>query len=321
VTASRPRIGVSGCIAGLAVRFDGGAGKDAFLLGPVAEHADLVTFCPEVEAGMGTPRDTIRLVRRDDRSAPRAVANRSGDDWTERLVATSTAIAERLAGESLSGVVVRRNSPSCGLERVRVYDWNGVPEKRGVGLFVQALRARFPLLAIEEDGRLHDPRLREAFLERVFAHARLRDLLDDGTWRRRDVVEFHSREKLLLLSHSPQGTRELGRLVSGLGAMDRDAFADAYREGFLRAMAEPATPGRQVNALHHAAGFVKHDADPLEKESLVTAIDEYASGLVPLVVPLAVLRTRMSRRPAPWLASQTWLQPHPKVLKLRTWIP
>lgn len=318
---TRPRIGVSGCIAGLAVRFDGGGGRDRFLLDTVAPLADLVTFCPEVEAGMGAPRDTIRLVRRTRAVAPRAVVTRSGEDWTDRLTATSGDIADRLESESLSGIVVRRNSPTCGLERVRVYDWNGVPSKEGVGLFTRVLQERFPLLAIEEDGRLNDPRIREAFFERVFAHARLRALFDDGDWTRGDVVRFHTAEKLLLLSHSTTQYRQLGRLVAQVGVLDRKEFSEAYRHGFLSAMAEMATPGRQVNALQHAAGFIKNDAGPEEKARLTEAIDDYAAGLVPLVVPIAVIRSRAARRQPSWLTSQTWFQPHPKVLKLRTWTP
>jgi len=318
---NRPRIGVSGCIAGLAVRFDGGGGRDKFLLDTVAPLADLVTFCPEVEAGMGAPRDTIRLVRRTRDADVRAVVTKSGEDWTERLAAASNDIARRLESESLSGIVVRRNSPTCGLERVRVYDWNGVPSKEGVGLFTRILRERFPLLAIEEDGRLNDPRIREAFFERVFAHSRLRDLLDGGDWTRGDVVRFHTVEKLLLLSHSTKEYRTLGRLVATMSSLGREEFSNLYRQGFLSAMAEAATPGRQVNALQHAAGFIKNDAGPDEKARLSEAIDDYAAGLTPLVVPIAVIRSRAARRQSSWLTSQTWFQPHPKVLKLRTWTP
>jgi len=318
---SRPVIAVSGCIAGESVRFDGGHGKDGFLLGAVSEVADLVTFCPEVEAGMGVPRNTIRLVRRDKDATPRAIENKTGHDWTEKLEATSRAIADRLATQSLSGVVLRRNSPTCGMERVRVYDWNGVPNKDGVGLFAQELQRRFPLLAIEEDGRLHDGRLREAFFERVFAHARLRGVFDAGTYTSGDVVAFHTREKLLLLSHSPGIYRQLGRLVAAQKTHPRAEFASEYRRMFLSALAEPATPGRQVNALQHAAGFVKHDSGPAEKAHLQTVIADYSAGLVPLVVPVSVLRSRAASRQSPWLAAQTWLEPHPKVLRLRTWLP
>ncbi|MCO4771928.1 MAG: DUF1722 domain-containing protein [Deltaproteobacteria bacterium] len=318
---TRPVIAVSGCIAGESVRFDGGFGKDAFLLNQVAPFADLVTFCPEVEAGMGTPRNTIRLVRASRSEETRVIQNKTGDDWTERLRATSREIAARLAAANLSGVVVRRNSPTCGLERVRIYDWNAVPSKEGVGVFVQALRERFPLLAIEEDGRLRDARIREAFFERVFAHARLRELLDAGTWRARDVVAFHSREKLLLLSHSPKVYREMGRLVARVGSMERAPFAAAYAELFLSAMAEPATPGRQVNTLQHAAGFLKRDSLPAEKARLANIISDYAAGLLPLAVPVAVLRAGIARTQPSWLSAQSWLAPHPKQLRLRTWVP
>ncbi len=318
---TRPVIAVSGCIAGEAVRFDGGHGKDKFLLNQVAPLADLVTFCPEYEAGMGAPRETIRLVRQRKDGLTSVVGNKSGEDWTERLQATCDSIADRLAAMDLSGIVVRRNSPTCGMERVRVYDWNQVPSRDGVGLFVQTLRRRFPLLAIEEDGRLHDARLREAFFERVFAHSRLRELLDDGLWTRSDVVRFHSREKLLLLSHSPRHYRELGSLVARVKELPREAFAEQYQALFLTCLAQPASPGRQVNALQHAAGFLKKFAASEEKARLSEVISDYGSGLLPLAVPIAVLRAGIARQSPSWLSSQTWLDPHPKQLRLRTWVP
>lgn len=317
-SGTRPRLAVSGCLAGQSVRFDGGHGRDGLLLDHVAEWADLVTFCPEVDV-LGAPRNTVRLVRGD--GGLRVIENKTGLDRTELLSRRAAEIADDLAAQDLSGVVVRRASPTCGMERVRVYDHNGVPSKEGVGVFVQALRARAPLLPIEEDGRLRDARLREGFFERVFADRRLRDLLDDGRWTRGDVVAFHTREKLLLMSHSPRHYRELGRLVAAVKTTDRDAFAAEYRRLFSEAMADKASVGRQVNALQHAAGFLSRESSPAEKARLASTIDDYAGGLVPLAVPVAVLRAGMVRRRPSWLTGQTWLEPHPKQLRLRTWVP
>ena len=201
-TASAPiRIGVSACLLGEKVRFDGGHKRDPYLVETFGRYVEWVPVCPEVELGLGTPRETLRLVRIS--SDVRMIMPKTGADHTEAMRAYAARRVRELAKENLSGYILKKDSPSCGMERVRVFDAHGVPAKSGRGLFAEALLQHFPLLPVEEEGRLTDPRLRENFIERVFAYARLRSLFS-GHWKVGDLVAFQTAHKLLLMAHSPQ---------------------------------------------------------------------------------------------------------------------
>jgi uncharacterized protein YbgA (DUF1722 family)/uncharacterized protein YbbK (DUF523 family) len=316
----RLRVGVSACLLGDEVRFDGQHKRDPFLADLLARFVDFVAVCPEVELGLGVPRETIRLERRAtgrgaDATAIRLVAPRSGRDLTAPMRAWAAARVEALAGADLDGWVLKKDSPSCGMERVKIWTEKGPAPKVGRGLFAEALLARFPLLPVEEEGRLHDDALRENFVERLFAHRRLKDLLADR-WTVGDLVAFHAREKMLLLAHDPDGYRRLGRLVAGAKRRARSEVEREYAEGFMRALAKIATKGRQTNVLQHVAGFFD-DLAADERRELGEAIADYRAGLVPLVVPLTLLRHHVRRAGVAWLREQTWLAPHPKELMLR----
>jgi uncharacterized protein YbbK (DUF523 family) len=229
----RIRIGVSACLLGDEVRYDGGHKRDPFLtdvLGPIVEW---VKVCPEVEIGMGTPRESIRLVDEDGRIRLRTV--KSGVDHTDAMTAYAARRTRALAGADLCGYVLKKDSPSCGMARVKVYGGDGPPSRTGVGLFAAALLARFPHLPIEDEGRLSDLRLRENFIERVFAYRRLRDLFE-SRWTAGDLVRFHKAHKLVLLAHSTQAYSRLGRLV-GARPIDRKAVRARYSAGFMEALA------------------------------------------------------------------------------------
>jgi uncharacterized protein YbgA (DUF1722 family) len=225
----------------------------------------------------------------------------------------------RLRALDVSGYILKSRSPSCGMERVREYDANGHVTKSGVGVFARTLRAEMPLLPVEEEGRLNDPRLRENFFERVYAHRRLRALFG-APWRTRDLVEFHTREKFLLLAHSPDAARRLGRLVAGAAGRPRDVVASGYAETFLRTLATIATPGRHANVLQHIVGFLRRSLGSEERRRLLASIDDYRRSLVPLVVPVTMLRHSVELCGASYVAAQTYLSPHPKELRLRTYV-
>ncbi len=307
------RIGVSSCLLGQNVRFDGGHKKDDFVTGPLAEFVEFVPVCPEVEVGMGIPRPTIRLERRG--ADVRLVDPKNGVDHTDAMRAWAERRVTEIEREDLCGYVLKKDSPSCGMERVRVYA-KGAPTKTGTGTFAAVLRERLPLLPVEEEGRLHDPRLRENFVERVFAYRRLKDLLG-GRLTAGELVRFHTAEKLLLLAHDPEAYRQLGRLVARAKDLPRNELARRYGELFMRAMARPATVGKQVNVLQHAAGYLKDLLPAEEKEELHDAIRDYRRRLVPLVVPLVLLRHHLRKHRVGYLAGQVWLEPHPKELMLR----
>jgi uncharacterized protein YbgA (DUF1722 family) len=216
----------------------------------------------------------------------------------------------------LHGFVLKKDSPSCGAFRVKVYGNGGIPVREGRGLFAAALAERFPLLPVEEEGRLHDARLRENFLDRVFAYERwTRHVATDRT--KRGLVRFHTIHKLTLLSHSPDAYRTLGRLVAGTPPLRLPELLEAYGRAFLAAIAVPSTPGRHRNVLQHLAGFLK-DLPEEDRAELHTAIDDHRGGLVPLIVPVTLLRHHLRRVPgASWALDQTYLAPYPKELMLR----
>ena len=295
----RPRVGVSSCLLGSPVRFNGGHKRFRFLTDELGPYVDWVPYCPEVEIGLGTPREPVRVT-----SSGRLV-NRSGTlDHTALMAALPVP-----AG--VDGYVFKAKSPSCGVRGVPRYRLSGEASgSYGAGLYASRVMAAFPLLAVEDEGRLNDAGLREAFVERVFAAARLRALLSVA-WEPRDLMEFHARHKLQLLAHDPARYRSLGRVVASGGS------GSVYRELFLAALASGATRGRNANALLHAYSRVGRSlASPLGAD-LVARIDAYRRGEVPLSVPVALLAHYASGGELPWLASQTFLAPFPAELRLR----
>jgi uncharacterized protein YbgA (DUF1722 family)/uncharacterized protein YbbK (DUF523 family) len=308
------RIGVSSCLLGQQVRFDGGHKRDAFLVDTFGPFVEWVPVCPEVELGLGTPRETLRLVRGDH--AVRMVQPKSGRDITDDMRRWARTRVEALAGERLAGYVLKKDSPSCGMERVRIYAESGTAEKGGRGLFAEALIARFPHLPVEEEGRLSDPRLRENFVERVFAYARLRAFFE-GRWTVGSLVEFHTAHKLTLLSHSPEIYYGMGRLVAGAKSMGRADLEAHYRARFMEALARLATTRKHVNVLTHMLGHFKQLLDADDRAELLAAIEDYRLGLVPLVVPITLFKHHVRRRQVGYLAGQVYLDPHPRELMLR----
>ncbi|MEM7235775.1 MAG: DUF523 and DUF1722 domain-containing protein, partial [Planctomycetota bacterium] len=240
------RIGISACLLGDKVRFDGGHKRDGFLTSTVSEFVDFVPVCPEVDIGLGTPREAIRLLRAAD--GPRLVGVKSGNDHTDAMRKYAKSKARELKKLALCGFIVKRDSPSCGLERVRIYDKNGSPSKDGQGLFTRDLVTSNPYLPVEEEGRLNDPRLRENFFERVFAYRRLRTLFGQR-WTLGSLVEFHTREKMFLLAHDPKTYRELGRLVAEAKQLERTALRDSYEELFMLALSKKASTAKNTNVL------------------------------------------------------------------------
>jgi uncharacterized protein YbgA (DUF1722 family)/uncharacterized protein YbbK (DUF523 family) len=307
------RIGVSSCLLGAKVRFDGGHKRDDFLVNTFGEWVEWVPVCPEVEVGMGTPRESVRLVR--EGGDVRMVAPRSGADWTEAMQAYSARRVEKLAAADLSGYVLKKDSPSCGMERVKVYG-QGMPTKSGRGLFADALLARFPNLPVEEEGRLCDPRLRDNFVERVFAYHRLRRFFS-GRWTVGGLVDFHTARKLQLMAHAPGSYQTLGRLVAGAKRLARDELRRAYEDEFMRGLKVIATVRRNANVLMHILGYFKKLLDSGERGELLGLIEDYRRGLVPLIVPMTLIRHHVRVHRVRYLEGQVYLEPHPKELMLR----
>jgi uncharacterized protein YbgA (DUF1722 family)/uncharacterized protein YbbK (DUF523 family) len=308
------RLGVSSCLLGEEVRYDGGHKRDAFLVDVLGPFVEWVPVCPEVELGLGVPRPAIRLVGKA--TAPRLVVEKTGEDLTTRMRRWASRRAAELADLGLHGYVLKRGSPSCGLERVRVYTDGGQPGPAGRGLFAAALIEALPTLPVEEEGRLADAGIRENFIERVFASARWQ-AFTRARPRARDLIAFHAAHKFAILAHSPGAYTALGRLVAAVGPRLDAATLAKYGSGLSTALAVRATRARHVNVLEHLAGFFKRRLDADERAELAEVIAEYRRGLVPLVVPLTLVKHHVRRLNVTYLAEQVYLTPHPKELMLR----
>jgi uncharacterized protein YbgA (DUF1722 family)/uncharacterized protein YbbK (DUF523 family) len=310
------RLGVSSCLLGEEVRYNGGHARNNFLIHELGPHVTWFPVCPEEEVGMGTPRETVRLVGIAE--SPRMVAPKSGADWTDRMNEYSARRVEEIEKLDLHGFVLKKNSPSCGLFRIKVYnEETGQPGTPGRGLFAMELTRRLPMLPVEEEGRLNDKRLRENFIERIFAFERWKRFLNESAGPG-GLVAFHTSMKMTLLSHSPEHYKRLGQLTAEAGSRDFDDLVGEYAEVLAEGLAVLAKPGRHANVLHHLMGFLKQELPGDDKQELLGLIDDYRNGLVPLVVPVTLLRHHLRRQPVPeWVHQQVYLKPYPKELMLR----
>jgi uncharacterized protein YbgA (DUF1722 family)/uncharacterized protein YbbK (DUF523 family) len=293
-------IGISSCLIGEKVRFDGGHKQSRFR-----------PFCPEVAIGLGVPRETLRLV--DNDGSIEAIGNKTATlNVTRELVD----IAEQQADwhARVFGYIVKKDSPSCGMERVRVYRGD-MPRRDGVGLYTQTLMQNFPNLPVEEEGRLGDPVLREGFIKRVFIYKRWHDMLEAGLdWAA--LTDFHARHKLILYSHNQDLGRSLGRELADAQRGDIAEYAPRYLDGMMKILKIPAKRSNHVNVLEHIRGYLKRDLDKSDKQELTDSIENYRLGLLPLIVPITLLRHHFRRNPNPYIDRSYYMQPHPDELML-----
>lgn len=308
------RIGISACLLGERVRFDGGHKEDRYLTRTLASYVQWVSICPEVEIGMPTPREAIRLDRTEDQI--RLIGGKSGHDYTEQMQKWARKRLDELQREGLSGYILKRSSPSCGMERVRVYSENGIPARNGVGVFADLLMNANPLLPVEEEGRLNDPILLENFIERIFAYQRLQSLLTEKP-SPGNLVRFHTVNKLTLMAHSPANYRRLGQLTARAGQGNFAELLDQYAALFMETLRRKATPKKHANVLFHILGYFKKDLNPGDKQECVESIENYRNGYLPLIVPLTLIKHHLRRQPIDWLNQQVYFNPYPAELMLR----
>lgn len=314
MTTAPLRLGISRCLLGDEVRFDGGHKRDNFLTDVLGSYVEWVPVCPEVEAGLGTPREAMRLV--GDPAHPRLLTIKSGRDHTRVLEKMTTGRLAELGNLDLSGYVFKSGSPSCGVERVRVYTEQARPSHHGLGIFARAFIEHFPLIPVEEEGRLGDAPLRENFIERVFCYRRYQDLLHNGVTRQA-LVRFHTIHKYLLLAHSTQHYHALGRLVGQAEHYRPQELAFKYGELFMEALAVKATVRKHVNVLQHILGYFKTTLGVSQKAELLGVISDYHQGLTPLIVPLTLIKHYVHLFDVGYIREQVYLNPHPKELLLR----
>jgi uncharacterized protein YbgA (DUF1722 family)/uncharacterized protein YbbK (DUF523 family) len=307
------RIGVSSCLLGNKVRFDGGHKHDRYITGTLGNYFHFVPVCPEVECGLSTPREAMRLI--GDPDFPRLVTNKTGVDLTDKMNDWAMSRVNQLAEEDLCGFIFKSKSPSSGMERVKVYDNNNVPRAIGVGLFARAFKERFPLLPVEEEGRLHDMVLRENFIESVFVYRRWREAVDMFTAH--GLVTFHTNHKLLLRAHSEKHYRELGRIVAKAGTLEPEDLFTSYQENLMAAMKLKPTVKKHVNVLMHMMGHFKKMLSGDEKKELLVIIEHFSKQYVPLIVPITLMNHYVHKYNEPYLQKQYYLTPHPTELKLR----
>jgi uncharacterized protein YbgA (DUF1722 family)/uncharacterized protein YbbK (DUF523 family) len=312
-------VGVSTCLLGEPVRYDGGHKRSRWLTDVLAPYVRWVSVCPEFEIGLGVPRPSLRL-ERAHAGSHHLIEIKTERDLTRAMSEYSRSRVEELAGLGLRGYVLKKDSPSCGMERVKVYDGKGVPAKNGVGIYAAVLAAALPNLPLEEEGRLEDPRLRENFVTRLFAYDRWLALRAGGCGPG-DLVRFHTAHKMQLLAHSPRGAQQLGRLVARAGATPAaqwPALLADYEAGFMAALERVASPGRHVNTLQHLAGFLKDALSAAETRELAGIIEEYRVGTLPLIAALTLLAHHLKAIEHPWVEAQSYLAPYPRELGLRS---
>lgn len=309
------RIGISSCLLGAEVRHDGGHKRDRLITDVLGDYFEYTPVCPELESGMGVPREPVRLVGGVEQ--PRMLGVRSGEDHTGRMERFSQKRVKALARLDLSGYLLKAKSPSCGMERVKRYNTKGhFAGKNARGIFARYLIEGIPHLPVEEEGRLNDARIRENFIERVFCYHRWRMLLAEGITVGR-LVAFHTAHKLLIMAHSPDHYRRLGRLVASAKTLRPAALAESYAALFFEGLAHPATTRRNTNVLQHVAGYFRKQITRDERAEFSALIADYHGGLLPLIVPVTLINHYVRKYDEPYLAGQIYLNPHPKELMLR----
>jgi len=308
------KLGISTCLLGEPVRYDGGHKLDRFLRDTLGQYVQYAPVCPEVECGLGIPRESMHL--EGDPGAPRLITTRTRRDMTDQMQNWAQKRVRELERENLCGFIFKSNSPSSGMERVKISDEKGMPKKIGVGIFAGIFMKHFPLLPVEEEGRLHDPRLRENFIERLFVFKRWREMMEGekGTGR---LVDFHTRHKLLIMSHSPKHNSLMGKLVAEAKEIPAHELYHQYSMLLMEALKLKATAKKNTNVLHHIMGYFKKQLSADEKQELLELIEYYHQEHFPLIVPITLINHYVRKYDQPYLKIQHYLNPHPIELQLR----
>jgi len=317
----RIRLGISTCLLGEKVRYDGGHKLDRFLVDTLGRYVEYVSVCPEADCGLPVPREAMHL--EGDPDSPHLVTLKTKEDKTDQIIRWARRKVRELEKENLLGFIFKSKSPSSGMERVKVYNTKGMPfykkgapSKNGVGIFARIFMEHFPLLPVEEEGRLHDPVLRENFIERVFTLARWREDVTQST-SRAALVEFHTKHKLLILSHNQQRYREMGRLVARAKDVPLKVIFEEYQKRLLEVLKLKTTPKKNANVLMHIMGYFKAQLSSDEKKELLDVIELHRNGFVPLLVPITLVNHYVRKYEEPYLLGQYYLNPHPIELQLR----
>jgi uncharacterized protein YbgA (DUF1722 family)/uncharacterized protein YbbK (DUF523 family) len=308
------RFGISKCLLGEKVRYDGGHKLDRFLKDTFGQYVEYVPVCPEVECGLDVPREPMYL--EGDPDSPRLITSRTNQDMTERMVRWAKRRVVEIEEEGLWGFIFKSDSPSSGMERVKVYNKKGMPVKKGIGMFARIFMDYFPLLPVEDERRLHDPKLRENFIERIFVLKRWREVLTKKE-SRENVIDFHTKHKLLILSHSPRHYRMMGSFVARAKDLPSKELYRQYQTLLLESLQLKTTAKKNANVLRHMMGYFKEQLSPDEKQEGLEVIDHYRKGNIPFIVPMTLIHHYVRKHNPPYLKQQVYFNPHPLELQLR----
>jgi uncharacterized protein YbgA (DUF1722 family)/uncharacterized protein YbbK (DUF523 family) len=306
-------IGVSRCLLGDEVRYDGGHKRNRYMTDVLGDYFSWQPVCPEVEAGLGTPRPAIRLVQTE---VGLRVLGKDDLDVTDNLDVVADTRIPALRTAKIRGFIFKKDSPSCGMERVRLYS-NGGVSRGGVGVFAARIAEEWPNLPTEEEGRLNDKRLRENFIERVFTYDRWRRFVEDRP-STSGLMTFHAQHKYLLLAHNQAECRRLGKFIAQAHNHDLKETLETYESRMMQLMRKLTTVKKQINTLQHLLGFVKNDLSRQDKADFLSVLEQYRNGIVPLITPLILLRFHLNKGNSEWAKAQIYLTPYPEQLALRS---
>lgn len=308
------KVGISACLLGEKVRYDGGHKLDGFLRDTLGQFVEWVPVCPEVECGLTVPREAMRLV--GEINNPRLVTQKTKIDYTQKMSAWAKNRVKELAKNDMCGFVFKTRSPSSGMQNVKVYNDKGFAVNKGVGIFAQIFMDAFPFMPVEDEGRLHDPLLRENFIERIFVFKRWQDLIADNQTIK-GLIDFHSDHKLLIMSHSTKTLSALGKIVADSKKYPKEKLFFEYMQTMLSGLKLQASGKKHTNVLQHILGYFKKDLDPDEKKEALAIIEDYHKGYVPLIVPIVLMQHYIRKYDKAYLKRQYYLHPHPVELVLR----
>jgi len=309
------KIGVSSCLLGNMCRYDGAGSKDKYIMNILGNYFELVSYCPEADV-FGTPRESISLKEFDD--GIKVFTNFTKEDVTEKLESSVENLTQKMSNDDLCGFILKSKSPSCGMERVKVYQGlNSINEKKGVGVFTKSIMQKYPDLPIEEEGRLLDPWLKENFLIQVFAYKDLMVFLETNP-SIKELVKFHTSYKYLIYAKSQEFYKTLGQIVANQNKQDIETILAKYKDGFTKAIAIKGNRNKTYNVILHIFGYFKKDLSKDEKELIISSFDEYKDGIIPLIAVTKILNLLVTRFDEKYLKTQKFLNPYPKELALRS---
>ena len=308
------KLGISSCLLGEAVRYDGQHKHDYYLTDVLGKYVEWKSVCPEVECGLPVPREAMHLAGKPD--SPRLVTIKTNRDLTEQMQDWCDMKVRELENEELCGYVFKSKSPSSGLYNVKVFNDKGIPQKIGTGMFARAFTEHFPLLPVEEEGRLHDAGLRDRFIDHIAVYSRWRQYVkNDGSPK--GLQQFHAHHKYMIMAHCPKLLTELGQIAANSSDQEKESIQKEYLSTLTYAMKEQATVKKNTNVLQHIAGYFKVDLEKFEKQELQQAIEDYHKGIFPLLAPLILLQHYARKYEKRYLLDQYYISPSPMELYLK----